>query len=185
DGKCVIEVPETGSQMVKGSYQDLALAAEEMVEICMEYKDEPEGSFAINIGQNGQLGLNMMAYSPTVKCGDDLFAAQDAYMGEILRKMPASKLSVTYGRRGVPRVRVRLPLIYPSQSTHLGYKLQVGVDVTSAASVVTTTSHEIWAAAVAIGAMCVRKGRGGSAAVGQLIFSNTSKRPHTDVYSHE
>ena len=136
------------------------------------------------VGQNGQLGLNMMAYSPTVKCGEDLFAAHDAYMGEILRKMPASKLSVTYGRRGAPRVRVRLPLIYFSQSTHLGYKLQVGVDVASAASVVTTTSHEIWAAAVAIGAMCVRKGKGGSAAIGKELFSETTKQLHTYVFSH-
>ena len=37
--------------MVKGSYQDLALAAEEMVEICMEYRDTTEGSFATNIGR--------------------------------------------------------------------------------------------------------------------------------------
>ncbi|KAL8867329.1 MAG: hypothetical protein Q9174_005732 [Haloplaca sp. 1 TL-2023] len=184
DGKCVIDLPETESQMVKASYQDLALAAEEMIEICMEYKEKTEGSLATNIGRDGKLALQMKSYSPTVKCSEDLLVAHRAYMEEILRKMPASQLNVKYGRRGVPRVRVRLPLTYVPQSSHLGYKLQVMVDVAAATTVVTTTSYDIWAAAVAIGAMCVRKGKGGSAAIGKKISSDTTNLLHTHVLSY-
>ncbi|KAL8727530.1 MAG: hypothetical protein Q9181_005678 [Wetmoreana brouardii] len=52
DGQCAIEVPETPVlSKAQGSYLDLATAAEEMAEICLEYKDHPEGSSASNIGE--------------------------------------------------------------------------------------------------------------------------------------
>ncbi|KAI4253309.1 MAG: hypothetical protein L6R42_007634, partial [Xanthoria sp. 1 TBL-2021] len=47
DGKCAIEVAQTGG--ARGSYLDLRDAAEEMSEVCLEYKAKPEGAIASNI----------------------------------------------------------------------------------------------------------------------------------------
>lgn len=47
----MIEVPETNLQSEpQGSYLDLSTTADDMVELCLEYKDHPEGSLASNIG---------------------------------------------------------------------------------------------------------------------------------------
>lgn len=50
DGKCAIEVAQTGG--ARGSYLDLRDAAEEMSEVCLEYKAKPEGAIASNIGKS-------------------------------------------------------------------------------------------------------------------------------------
>ena len=52
DGLCVIEVAET--EEARGSYRDLRDAADEMLEVCLEYSDKPEGSIATNIGKISQ-----------------------------------------------------------------------------------------------------------------------------------
>ena len=52
DGICAIEVAQTAG--ARGSYIDLREAAEEMSEVCMEYKERPEGAIASNIGKVSQ-----------------------------------------------------------------------------------------------------------------------------------
>ncbi|KAL8692996.1 MAG: hypothetical protein Q9218_002085 [Villophora microphyllina] len=98
DGQCVIEVPETilGS-VPQGSYLDLSTAADEMIEVCLEYKDHPEGSQAKNI-------VNQLYRSQLVATVDLTTTNQDV-----------------------------------------------------------AAWYDVWAATAAIDAMCVRKGRAGSA----------------------
>lgn len=49
DGLCAIEVAET--QQAQGSYLDLATAADEMNQVCVDFSVVPEGSIASNIGK--------------------------------------------------------------------------------------------------------------------------------------
>lgn len=65
----------------------------------------------ILLGVDGKLALKMMSYKPKVGCrGSIILGGTD----EILRKMPAVSTRTTFGRRGVPGVRVLLPLTFTS-----------------------------------------------------------------------
>ncbi|KAL8725607.1 MAG: hypothetical protein Q9166_007242 [cf. Caloplaca sp. 2 TL-2023] len=153
---------QTPWRWISCSYLDLREAAEEMMEVCLEYKDRPEGAIATNIGADGRLTLTMKSYVPNVTCRGPLILSGSTFTDEILRRMPAVSPRIAFGRRGVPGVRVVLPLRYTAINRVLKAQLVATVDVT-------TTSREqgywydIWAATVAIAGMCVRDGKGGSA----------------------
>lgn len=142
----MIEVPETKLQSApQGSYLDLSTAADDMVELCLEYKDHPEGSHASNIGManavsfklshagdehqkssraklesdsiigsSGGLSLKMMSYRPVVSCRGYLSFTGGKNMEEIMKKMSAENVKRNFGRRGLPGVRVVLPITFTS-----------------------------------------------------------------------
>lgn len=142
----MIEIPETRFQSkAQGSYLDLSITADDMVELCLEYKDHPEGSLASNIGMansvsfklshaldeqesssrttlgadtilgsDGGLSLKMMSYRPVVSCRGTLSFTGQRNMKEIMKKMSAENVKRNFGRRGVPGVRVLLPLKFTS-----------------------------------------------------------------------
>ncbi|KAL8820368.1 MAG: hypothetical protein Q9223_001390 [Gallowayella weberi] len=154
DGNCIIEVAETSG--ARGSYLDLSEAVEEMLELCVEYKeDHPEESTATNIGVDGKLSLVMRSYTPSVQCGRHILLDNPNYSDEILRKMPATKGPLGFGRWRVPGVRIVLPLRYSSE-------LVATVDV-SRVLMETASWYDIWSATVAILGICVRQGQAGSA----------------------
>ncbi|KAL8811851.1 MAG: hypothetical protein Q9200_001466 [Gallowayella weberi] len=174
DGNCIIEVAETSG--ARGSYLDLSEAVEEMLELCVEYKeDHPEESTATNIGKispvvykqwplagaenisgvDGKLSLVMRSYTPSVQCGRHILLDNPNYSDEILRKMPATKGPLGFGRWRVPGVRIVLPLRYSSE-------LVATVDV-SRVLMETASWYDIWSATVAILGICVRQGQAGSA----------------------
>ncbi|KAI4112092.1 MAG: hypothetical protein LQ339_000100 [Xanthoria mediterranea] len=76
--------------------------------------------------------------------------------------MPAESTRIDFGRRGVPGVRVVLPLRYSSVDPILRAQLVATVDLTNTDRE-KASWYDIWAATVAIGAMCVQKGKGGIA----------------------
>ncbi|KAL8649042.1 MAG: hypothetical protein Q9210_004632 [Variospora velana] len=109
----------------------------------------------------GRLALTMMSYKPEVRCKGLVILDDLVVTDEILRKMPAPSTRTTFGRPGVPGVRVALPRVYISVDRVLKTKLVATVDVTSA-NVERASWYDIWAATVAISGMCVRNGKGGS-----------------------
>ncbi|KAI4180410.1 MAG: hypothetical protein LQ346_007001 [Caloplaca aetnensis] len=159
DGTCAIEVAETSG--AQGNYLDLVTAAHEMTDLCMDFMDPTEGSVARNIGVDGNLSLTMRVYKPTVSCRRSINLGGSSFINEILRKMPAVSTRTVFGRRGVPGVRVLLPLTFTSIHQYLSSRLVATVDLTSA-NVETASWYDIWAATVAISGMCVNKGKGGS-----------------------
>ncbi|KAL8771245.1 MAG: hypothetical protein Q9194_004938 [Teloschistes cf. exilis] len=163
DGKCVIEVPETKLQSApQGSYLDLSTAADDMVELCLEYKDHPEGSHASNIGSSGGLSLKMMSYRPVVSCRGYLSFTGGKNMEEIMKKMSAENVKRNFGRRGLPGVRVVLPITFTSTNQLYSSQLVATVDLTTT-NQDAATWYDIWAATAALDAICVRKGMAGSA----------------------
>lgn len=65
-----------------------------------------------------------------------------------------------FGRRGIPGVRVFLPLTYMSMDLTLRKKLVATVDLSGAVKE-TASWYDIYAATVAIMGICARDGRGG------------------------
>lgn len=132
DGLCAIEVAETPE--AQGSYLDLATAADEMNQVCVDFSILPEGSIASNIGKasqllvrydeeqyaellvgvDGKLTLTMRSYQPNVQCRRPIILSDQGSSNEILRKMPANVGNTVFGRRGLPGVRVILPLTFTS-----------------------------------------------------------------------
>ncbi|CAL8574451.1 hypothetical protein XPA_000410 [Xanthoria parietina] len=160
DGKCAIEVAKT--EGARGSYLDLKEAGEEMSEVCLEYKAKPEGAIATNIGVDGRLSLTIRSYIPTVSCRGPLLLYGSQYIDQLLRRMPAESTRTDFGRRGVPGVRVVLPLRYNSVDPILRAQLVATVDLTNTDRE-KASWYDIWAATVAIGGMCVQQGKGGTA----------------------
>ncbi|KAL8941129.1 MAG: hypothetical protein Q9216_002428 [Gyalolechia sp. 2 TL-2023] len=132
DGLCAIEVAETPE--ARGSSLDLATAADEMNQLCVDFSERPEGSIASNIGKASELGmrdgdegyadllvgvdgkltLTMRSYRPTVECRRPIIMSDQESSDEILRRMPAMAGNTVFGRRGIPGVRVTLPLTFTS-----------------------------------------------------------------------
>ncbi|KAL9595585.1 MAG: hypothetical protein Q9219_006349, partial [cf. Caloplaca sp. 3 TL-2023] len=63
---------------------------------------------------DGKLALTMMSYKPNVSCRRPILLSDQGSIDVILRKVPATIGKLVFGRRGVPGVRVVLPLIYAS-----------------------------------------------------------------------
>ncbi|KAI4113161.1 MAG: hypothetical protein LQ345_005794 [Seirophora villosa] len=153
-----------------------------MTDVCMDFAEHPEGSIATNIGRRiwsldllgettdcvlagreGKLALTMMAYEPEVRCRGPIVLSGSTATDEILRKMPAPSTRTTFGRRGIPGVRVLLPRTYISVNRVLGRKLVATVAAPMATSE-RASWYDIWAATVAISGICVKNGRAGSSA---------------------
>ncbi|KAI4142153.1 MAG: hypothetical protein LQ341_003286 [Variospora aurantia] len=104
-----------------------------------------------------------MSYKPEVRCRGPVILDERVVTNEILRKMPAPWTRTTFGRQGVPGVRVVLPRVYTSVDRVLKTKLVATVDITPA-NLERASWYDVWAATVAISGMCVRNGKGGSSA---------------------
>lgn len=77
----------------------------------------------------------MRSYVPTVTCRGPLILASPQYSDEILRRMPASPGRIAFGRRGVPSVRVVLPVRYNSGAWTAQFVSSIADYVTSEPSV--------------------------------------------------
>ena len=66
----------------------------------------------IHLGVDGGLSLSIRSYVPTVSCRGPLLLYHSEHMDQILHRMPAASSRIAFGRRGVPGVRVVVPLRY-------------------------------------------------------------------------
>lgn len=124
-----------------------------------------------HIGRSKNLVVILSSYNPTIACYGSIGRGPYGNQG-MIDSIPTTYNFQTFGRHGLPGVDARLPRVFrqPVSDPNVRRNFYVKADTNDAATTIAGRWFDIWAAAVAIDATCVRDGAAGVARVaGGLI----------------
>ncbi|KAM0805193.1 hypothetical protein BDR22DRAFT_884739 [Usnea florida] len=162
DGACVIEIISVKpSDSDVASRLDISRAAERVLDKCVDDPALPAiGGWIKNIGNQGRLAVVVRKYTPHVACGTYFPTVGFPLPCQVtLSRLPVSTIAMIFGHRREPGTQWTVPWSY----TATGSICTATVNISEPAEKETIKWVDIWAAAVAVDAICIKKGRSGAA----------------------
>ena len=137
----------------------------------------------MSLGELGDLTLSVQEYTPNVECSEPRTEAADIESCQsVLDEMSTTPLPISFRHRGEPAVNVGLPLVLDIGENSFMYlglnclirrarltRQQAGrqcvIELQITGEFLIASWYKMWAAAVAVVGMCVRRSQDGIASV--------------------